>query len=107
MRNLFLLGLLGFAFCSGAALPPSAPEHFVRIAAAQPRSRLIDWRTTNSQAVLQRVEQSLVELESLIDKASVEHCDVIAFPEDTLGLGHWEAANKPEFPAVLPNAVNA
>jgi len=44
----------------------------VRIAAAQPKSRLIDWHLKDVDEVLKRVEQSLIELEGLIDRAAGE-----------------------------------
>ncbi|MEW6158534.1 MAG: carbon-nitrogen hydrolase family protein [Verrucomicrobiota bacterium] len=83
----------------------NAPKGFVRIAAAQPKARLIDYRITDPAEVLARVEQSLGELESLIHKAGAAGCHAIAFPEDTLGLGHWEAAHSDRAADVLPKAV--
>ena len=55
--------------------------------------------------VLKRVDQSLGELQGLIDRAAAERCDVIALPEDTLGLGTWEAGNEALAKEVLPRAV--
>jgi hypothetical protein len=74
--------------------PATSPAHTVRLAAAQPKARLIDWRLKNPDAVLARVDQSLTELESLVDQAAAQHCDALALPEDTLGLGTWEAGNE-------------
>ena len=86
-----------------AALPIQKPT--VRIGAAQPKSRLIDWRLTNSTEVLVEVDRSLEQLEQLVHKAGAARCDALAFPEDTLGLGHWEAAHKQTLKEVLPEAV--
>jgi predicted amidohydrolase len=83
----------------------SGQKAAMRVAAAQPRSRLIDYRLKNPADVLKRVDQNLEELAKLVDKAGVAHCDVVAFPEDTLGLGTWEAGNKPNLKEVLPKAV--
>lgn len=88
-----------------AAEAPVSPARTVRIAAAQPRARLIDWHNTNPKDVLAKVDQSLGELETLVDRAAARHCDVIALPEDTLGLGHWLAGNDGLSREVLPEAV--
>src|SRR5437870_832495 len=77
-----------------AGTRPSPGQHVVRIGAAQPRSRLIDYGLTNSAEVLNQVENALGDLERLVRKAGAEHCDAIAFPEDTMGLGKWEAAHE-------------
>ncbi|HEV8379062.1 MAG TPA: nitrilase-related carbon-nitrogen hydrolase, partial [Tepidisphaeraceae bacterium] len=84
---------------------PARPAKGVRIAAAQPKSRLIDWHLKDVDEVLKLVDQSLSELEGLIDRAAAEHCDVIALPEDTLGLGTWEAGNEALAKELLPRAV--
>lgn len=77
----------------------------VRIAAAQPRNRTIDWKIENPTEVLRRVEQSLGELEQIIHKAGEARCDAVAFPEDTLGLLKWEVAHPQKLKDVLPTAV--
>jgi predicted amidohydrolase len=77
----------------------------MRIGTAQPRSRLIDWRIRNCSEVLARVEQSLDELAQIVHQAGAAGCDVLALPEDTLGLGHWGAANRAALTEVLPAAV--
>jgi predicted amidohydrolase len=89
----------------GKAEASARPMKGVRIAAAQPKSRLIDWHLKDVDEVLKRVDQSLSELEGLIDRAAAEQCDVIALPEDTLGLGTWEAGNEALAKEVLPRAV--
>src|SRR5574341_644427 len=77
----------------------------VRVGAAQPRSRLIDFSLREPSLVLARVERSLGELEELVHRAGAAGCDALALPEDTLGLGHWEAANPAALKDVLPVAV--
>jgi predicted amidohydrolase len=76
----------------------------MRIGTAQPRSRLIDYRLGCSEALVQ-VERSLAELEEIVHRAGDEGCDVLALPEDTLGLGHWEAGHAAALEEVLPAAV--
>src|SRR5262249_34893905 len=75
-----------------------------RIAAAQPKNRTIDYRLKPAD-VLARVDQSLAELEKLVQKAGEGSCDALALPEDTLGLLKWEAANPKGLKEVLPEAV--
>jgi predicted amidohydrolase len=102
-----------FGFMSGRAQEPatsageqpSAQKRLMRIGAAQPRSRLIDYRVTNSSEVLKQVGDALGDLERIVHRGGAEHCDVLAFPEDTLGLGKWEAANEVTTKEVLPVAV--
>ncbi len=76
----------------------------VRVAAAQPSNRTIDFRLEPAE-VLARVDQSLDELEQIVHQAGAAGCDALALPEDTLGLLHWEAANPHRLDAVLPEAV--
>src|SRR5262249_30094601 len=64
-------------------------KRLVRVAAAQPENRTIDFRL-NAAEVLNRVDRSLGELEQLIRKAGLAGCDAVALPEDTLGLLKWE-----------------
>src|SRR5688500_7081690 len=92
--------LLGLAIAT-----PTAWGATVRIAAAQPKSRLIDWYIKDSQQVLAKIDQSLSELEVIIDKAAAEKCDVVALPEDTLGTGSWEAGNQALVKEMVPKAV--
>jgi predicted amidohydrolase len=84
---------------------PVSMANTVRVAAAQPKRRLIDWRINDATEVLRGVDQSLQELEQIIHYAGGAWCDALAFPEDTLGLGNWEAAHKRTLKEVLPEAV--
>lgn len=87
---------------------PGGPEPRkgkIKVGSLQPRSRLIDWRLTSPEEVLARVDQSLSELSELVHRAGRAGSDVVALPEDTLGLGTWEAANEALLPRVLPEAV--
>ncbi|MFI5460584.1 MAG: hypothetical protein ACHRXM_34655, partial [Isosphaerales bacterium] len=85
------------------AVPRSKPT--VRIAAAQPRNRTIDFRLKPAD-VLAEVQKSLTELEKIVTKAGGAGCDALALPEDTLGLLKWEMANRAALKDVLPQAVN-
>lgn len=97
--------LAGYAATFGAEPTTTPAPGTIRIAAAQPRARLIDWRLKDVDAVLARLDQSLTELEALLEKAAERRCDAIAFPEDTLGLGNWEAGNEALVRELLPRAV--
>jgi predicted amidohydrolase len=59
-----------------------------------------------AQRVLAEVEKNLVALESIVDKAGEMKCDVLAFPEDTLGLLNWHGMNEQLAEEVLPLAVD-
>jgi predicted amidohydrolase YtcJ/predicted amidohydrolase len=84
--------------------PKQEKSRFVRIGAAQPRSRLIDWHLSGEQALVE-VDKSLGELEQIVNRAAAEGCDALALPEDTLGLLHWEMGHKAQLRDVLPEAV--
>lgn len=106
LRPLIALALL--ASCASPTPPPApaaAPGKTVRIGSVQPRSRVIDWRLKDPEEVLARVEASLDELEGLVRKAGEAGCDVVALPEDTLGLGGWEQAHPELAPGILTRAV--
>ena len=102
-----LLILLSACATPEQPVPMAAtPGKTVRIGTTQPKSRLIDWRIQDPVEVLARVDASLGELEGLVRKAAEARCDVVVLPEDTLGLGTWEAANHRLLGDVLPAAVN-
>lgn len=77
----------------------------MRVAAVQARDRSVDWKVEDASEVLRRVDQTLSELEQLIQKAGAAQCDAVALPEDTLGLLKWEAAHPEKLKEVLPVAV--
>ncbi|HVN81548.1 MAG TPA: carbon-nitrogen hydrolase family protein [Terriglobia bacterium] len=76
----------------------------MRVCAAQPMSRLIDWRLKPVE-VLAQVDKSLGELGRIVNQAGASGCDALALPEDTLGTLHWEMGNKSLLKEVLPQAV--
>jgi hypothetical protein len=83
---------------------PLRGKQSIRVAAAQPRNRAIDFHLAPSE-VLALVDRSLAELEQLVEKAGAAGCGALALPEDTLGLLKWESANSKSLDAVLPEAV--
>jgi predicted amidohydrolase len=86
------------------SLPSPKADSAMRVAAAQPKNRTIDFRLEPDEA-LTRVDQSLAELETIVHQAGRAGCDALALPEDTLGLLNWEAANAGRLDQVLPAAV--
>lgn len=78
----------------------------VRVAAVQAKRRVIDWRLTEAHEVLKAVDKNLTELEEIVHKAGGQKCDVLAFPEDTLGLLNWYGMNLERAREVLPAAVS-
>lgn len=101
------LALLLAAACAAPErpVPMAAPGRTVRVGSTQPKNRPIDWRLKDTTEVLARVEKSLGELEGLVHRAGDARCDVVAFPEDTMGLGAWESANPRLAEELLPRAV--
>ena len=79
----------------------------MRIGTAQPARRLIDFHIKDPVEVLAAIERNLDALIALVDKAGAKKCDVLALPEDTLGLLHWEADNQNLLEQVLPPAVES
>jgi predicted amidohydrolase len=89
-----------------ADLPSAATKKgSVRVGAVQARARIIDYKLKDPADVLKQVDNSLEELEQIIEKAGEAKCDALAFPEDTLGLLHWEGVNQEAAKKVLPKAV--
>ena len=89
-----------------ADLPSAATKKGgVRVGAVQARARIIDYKLKDPADVLKQVDNSLEELEQIIEKAGKAKCDALAFPEDTLGLLHWEGVNQEAAKEVLPKAV--
>lgn len=77
----------------------------VRVATCQAQSHTIDWRIAEASELLVAVEQNLDALEKIIQRAGEQKCDVLALPEDTLGLLHWCGMNEQLAQQVLPDAV--
>ncbi len=81
-------------------------KNTVRVATCQAQGRAIDWRITQASEFRAAVDKNLDALEMIIDRAGEQKCDVLALPEDTLGLLHWYGMNEPLAKQVLPDAVN-
>lgn len=92
------------ASAARASRPEGGPPVRVRVAAGQPSDRTLDYHLKPAEA-LAGVDRSLEELERIVHRAGAAGCDVLALPEDTLGLLKWEAANPEGLDAVLPRAV--
>jgi len=95
-----------FAILASPLTSSGASNATVRVATAQAAGRVVDFRLTNSAAVLARVEKNLDALEALVHKAGAERCDVLALPEDTAGLLNWVGVNEALAKEVLPKVVN-
>ena len=112
MRGMLIGLAIVLAGCTGPPHPDpgvlnsgvGAGKGRIKVASLQPKARLVDWRLTSPQDVLARVDQNLSELSELVHRAGKAGSDVVALPEDTLGLGTWEAANQALLPRVLPEA---
>jgi predicted amidohydrolase len=105
-KIMLLLALVAGCAAPDAPIPMSAaPGKTVRVGTLQTKNRSIDWRLKDLDEVLARVEANLGDLEALVHKAGEAGCDVVALPEDTLGLGSWEAAHPDGAADVLPKAV--
>ena len=87
------------------ATESAKPATKVRVAAVQAKRRMVDWRLKDPADVLAAVDENLTELEQLVHKAAERQCDVLAFPEDTLGLLNWHGVNEQLVKDVLPEAV--
>jgi predicted amidohydrolase len=101
-----LLGLLLAGCVAASAEESSEKDPTVRVAAVQTERRLIDWRIKDPAAVLAAVDKNLSELEDIVHRAGEQKCDVLAFPEDTLGLLNWYGVNEDAAQEVLPVAVS-
>jgi predicted amidohydrolase len=104
-----LPALLVLAGCASSAAPPPpapAPDATIKVAAIQPKSRVIDPGLSDPGEILRRVEASLEELAGLLAQAARAGCGAAALPEDTCGLGRLEAGNPELARRILPRAVD-
>ncbi len=85
-------------------LAPRPASPAVRVCAAQPPTRLVDYRLKPAEA-LAEADKWLGELEKMVHRAGSNSCDVLAFPEDSMGLLHWEVGNTDVMKEVLREAV--
>src|SRR5260370_35740796 len=74
-----------------ADLPLTATKKgSVRVGAVQARARIIDYKLKDPADGLKQVDNSLEELEQIIEKAGKAKCDGLGFPEDKLVLLTWQ-----------------
>jgi len=73
----------------------------VRAGAVQARRRLISYKTPTAGAALAQACENLGKLVPLAEEAAAMGCDIVAFPEDTLGAIVWEAAHRDEIAEFL------
>ncbi|HET7215023.1 MAG TPA: carbon-nitrogen hydrolase family protein [Terriglobia bacterium] len=105
IRIFMLLAISATGAVSQAATSPHiSKKALVRVCAAQPATKYISWKLTSEEA-LAGVDNTLLQLEQLVAQAGRGGCDVLALPEDTLGLLQWEAGNKAAMKQVVPQAV--
>ena len=108
MKTLSLLPLV-LAACAAPAPTPMAEgprDGTIRVAAIQPKSRVIDPALKDPAEILRRVEAALEELAGLVAKAAEAGCGAAALPEDTCGLGRLEALQPELARRILPKAVD-
>ncbi|MFC1717965.1 carbon-nitrogen hydrolase family protein [Candidatus Poribacteria bacterium] len=64
-----------------------------RVAAIQTKRRTIPYKVATVAEALGQVRNNLDELTALAERAAEKGCQIIAFPEDTLGTLEWEAGH--------------
>jgi predicted amidohydrolase len=108
VRPWLLTTLLIVAGTDARTRAEDGPENVqtVRVAAVQAKRRLVDWRLSDAAQVLAAVDANLAELEAIVRRAGDRGCDVLTFPEDTLGLLNWFGRNESLAGDVLPEAVS-
>ena len=72
---------------------PARAARTVRVAAAQPERRSLDWRIQDPAEVLDGVDRSLRELERIIGDAGAAGCEALAFPEPA--VCRWKGVDHP------------
>lgn len=89
------------------ALAQSTPANTakkMKVCAAQSAPAWVNWHLSPAGA-LAEADQAIDRLVRLVDRAGAAGCDVFTLPEDTLGVLHWEVANKTAMQDVLIPAV--
>ena len=75
--------------------------HPVRVAAIQAKRRTISYKVATVEEALNQVRANLDELTLLAEQAAAMGCQIVAFPEDTLGTIEWEAGHQDEDAGLL------
>jgi len=73
----------------------------VRVGAIQARNRTFTYKVGTAAEALEKVRAHLDELVALAARAAEQGCEIVAFPEDTLGTLEWEAGHWGEAGALL------
>ncbi len=73
----------------------------IKVAAIQTKNRTISYKIPTSHEVFEQVQENLSNLIELAEQAATLGCDMIAFPEDTLGTLEWEAGHWDEVADLL------
>ena len=76
----------------------------IRVGAVQAKNRTIPFRTPPTE-LLVAVEKNLTDLDAIVAKAAEQKIQALAFPEDTMGVLNWNAANETARKDLLPKAV--
>ena len=76
----------------------------IRVGAVQARNRTFSYKVATAGEALERVRANLDDLVGLVEKAAAQGCDIVAFPEDTLGTLEWEAGHWDEVAKFLQPA---
>jgi len=79
----------------------------VKVAAVQAKRRTISYKVPTAEEALRQVQENLDQLTGLAEKAAEMGCDIVAFPEDTLGTLEWEAGHWEEVDKLLVPAEEA
>jgi hypothetical protein len=77
----YAMGISGWAQGQTRSTAAAAPKakSIVRVAAAQPRNRTIDFRLKPA-GVLAQVEKTLVELDKIVQEAGAAGCEALTLP---------------------------
>jgi len=103
MASSLLLVPLGAPRLAAQSRSASGPKK-MRVCAAQSAPLWVNWHLDPAGALLE-ANKTTDELVQLVDHAGAAGCDVFTLPEDSLGLLHWEVANKPVMEKLLQPAV--
>ena len=76
-------------------------SHTIRVAAVQAKRRTISYKVATADEALEQVRDALDQLTTLAEHASEMGCNIVAFPEDTLGTLEWEAGHWDEVADLL------
>jgi len=79
----------------------------VKVAAVQAKRRTISYKVLTAEEALKQVHENIDQLTAQAEQAAGMGCDIVAFPEDTLGTIQWEAGHWADVAALLVPAEKA